>query len=298
MKRFNILIVFLFLLQTAMGQDRATEIRSRLLSPNQQSVLVVAHRGDWRNYAENSIEGIEGSIAMGVDIVEIDVARTKDGHLVLMHDKKVDRTTNGQGLVSDFTLEELKALNLKNGLGRSSTEFTVPTLREAMLTAKGKIMVNLDKADQYFVDVYKVLEETGTVEQTIIKSDKPYAQLRQTHGEHLDKMVFMPVVNLDKNIHIDSLKTLLHKRYVSYELVFQEENRELLRLIQKQLKGNSVIWINSLWPSLCAGYCDDKALKNPEAIYGHLIDSLGARIIQTDRPAYLIDYLAKRGLHH
>jgi glycerophosphoryl diester phosphodiesterase len=141
-------------------------------------VQVAAHRGDWRNYADNAIEGIESCIKMGVDMVEIDVAKTKDGHLVLMHDRKVDRTTNGKGLVSELTLAEIKTLRLRNGLGRV-TDFQIPTFEEAMQAAKGGLIVNVDKDDEYFDEVYKVLKKTGTVGQAIIKSDKQYEQLRQ-----------------------------------------------------------------------------------------------------------------------
>jgi glycerophosphoryl diester phosphodiesterase len=261
-----------------------------------QKVLVAAHRGDWRNYADNALEGIESCIKMGVDMVEIDVAKTKDGHLVLMHDRKVDRTTNGKGLVSDFTLTEIQALRLRNGLGRV-TDFRIPTFEEAMQTAKGGIIVNVDKGDEYFDEVYKVLEKTGTVGQAIIKSDKPYGQLRQRYGAILDSMTFMPVVNLKKGTTIDSISAVLDKLYPFYEIVFAEENREVLQYIKTRLQNtSSVIWINSLWDSLCAGYSDDKAFANPDGTWGYLIDTLGARIIQTDRPALLLKYLNKRGL--
>lgn len=55
---------------------------------------------------------------MGVDIVEIDVRKTQDGQLVLMHDATVDRATDGKGRVSEHTLAELKSMHLRNGLGR------------------------------------------------------------------------------------------------------------------------------------------------------------------------------------
>ena len=230
-------------------------------------------------------------------MVEIDVAKTKDGHLVLMHDRKVDRTTNGKGLVSDLTLAEIKSLRLRNGLGRV-TAFQVPTFEEAMQTAKGGIIVNVDKGDEYFDEVYKVLRKTGTAGQAIIKSEKPYAQLRQRYGAILDSMMFMPVVVLKKETTIDSIRAVIDKRYPFYEIVFAEENRNVLQYIKTQL-GNtsSAIWINSLWDSLCAGYSDDKALTNPDATWGYLIDTLGARIIQTDRPALLLDYLKKKNVH-
>lgn len=260
-------------------------------------VQVAAHRGDWRNYADNSIEGIESCIRMGVDIVEIDIARTSDGHLVLMHDKTVNRTTNGKGRVDSLTLAEIKNLRLRNGLGRV-TDFQIPTLEEAMLAAKGKITVNIDKGDGYFDDVYPVLEKTGTLAQAIIKSDKPYEQLKAQYGENLDKMLFMPVLTLKSETTLDSIIPVLDKKYPFYEICFREGSKELLLQIKEKLHGsNSVIWINSLWDSLCGGYSDDKALSDPDATWGYLIDSLGAGILQTDRPALMIEYLKERGLH-
>lgn len=263
----------------------------------ESKVLVASHRGDWRNYADNSIEGIESCIQMGVDIVEIDVSQTKDGQLILMHDKTVNRTTTGKGKVEDLTLAEIKDLKLRNGLGRAS-EFLVPTLEEAMLVAKGKIKVNLDKADKYFADVYEILERTGTVEQTIIKSDKPYSELRELHGEHLDRMTFMPVINVKEETTIVHLDSLLDKQYPYYEIVFKVEDKEKLLHIKEKLKDTkSIIWINSLWPSLCGGYSDDRALKDADATWGYLINELGAGILQTDRPAMMLTYLQEKDLH-
>ena len=82
-----------------------------------KDVIVVAHRGDWRNAPENSMQAIKNCIDMGVDMVEIDVRETKDGELVLMHDLTIDRTTNAKGFVKDWTLDSLKTLKLIDGLG-------------------------------------------------------------------------------------------------------------------------------------------------------------------------------------
>ncbi len=261
-----------------------------------QDVLVVAHRGDWRNHCENSLEAIESSIEMGVDIVEIDLACTKDGYIVLMHDKTIDRTTTGTGRVEDYTLEQIKRLRLRNGQGQPSTQFSIPTLREAMLVAKGRIDVNLDKAEPYFDKVYEILEETGTLEQAIIKSPLPYSQLRAQFGENLDKMIFMPKIRLDSTVTFDSIRPLLEARYSMYEISFGEDYKELSAQIKRELEGSdSRIWINTLWESQCAGRCDDIALRIPDETWGYLVDSIGASAIQTDRPALLIDYLERRG---
>lgn len=76
--------------------------------------MVVSHRGDWRNWPENSIPAIESVIGMGVDIMELDLKLTKDSVLVLCHDKTIDRTTNGRGRVCDITYDSIRALRAEN----------------------------------------------------------------------------------------------------------------------------------------------------------------------------------------
>ena len=111
---------------------------------------------DWRNAPENSLQAIQNCIDMGADMVEIDLKRQKDGHLVLMHDKTINRTMTGTGSPDEYTLAELKAMRLRNGAGlnlASDTDF-----EEVMNLCKGKIMVNVDKGYDYFKDAYEVLK--------------------------------------------------------------------------------------------------------------------------------------------
>jgi glycerophosphoryl diester phosphodiesterase len=260
-----------------------------------KSVLVAAHRGDWRNYAENCMEGIESCIRMGVDMVEIDVARTKDGHLVLMHDRTVNRTTNGRGAVGSLTLKKIRNLRLRNGLGRI-TDFRVPTFEEAMLTAKGRIRINVDKGDRYFDEIYRVLERTGTLQDAIIKSARPYAELRAQFGDRMEAMTFMQSIVLKPETTMDSIAPLLDAGHLFYEISFRQENRELLRAIRDRLSGtSSVIWMNSLWDSLCGDRSDDRALTDPDGAWGYLVEELGAGVLQTDRPEGVMGYLRGRG---
>lgn len=72
--------------------------------------LRIGHRGAAGCAAENTLLSIETALAIGVDVVEIDVHRSLDGHLIVMHDERVDRTTNGSGYIRDLTLAELRAL--------------------------------------------------------------------------------------------------------------------------------------------------------------------------------------------
>ena len=92
-----------------------------------------------------------------------------------MHDKTLDRTTTGKGKVVEWTLDSIRTLRLKNGAALR-TKHRVPTLEEALLTAKGRVMVNLDKAYPIFDEIFPILEKTGTVEQIIMKGSKPVAE--------------------------------------------------------------------------------------------------------------------------
>lgn len=297
------LTVCLFLLcsiigwgQNALQNDGAAlhQIRIKLFNPHDNTVLVASHRGDWRNACENSLEAIENAIQMGVDIVEVDLARTKDGQLILMHDKKLDRTTTGSGAVSDHTLAEIKALKLRNGC-HIKTIYKVPTLEEALLLAKGRIMLNLDKAFDYFDQVYDLLEKTGTTNLVIMKSNTSAEEVKRKYGKYLDKVVFMPKVNLDEKDAIEKLNDYLRVlNPVAIEFKFASDSNQLPIEVKRVMDGRCRIWYNTLWDTHAGGHDDDCSLIDPDRGYGYLIDTLGATILQTDRPAYLIDYLKKK----
>ena len=148
-------------------------------------------------------------------------------------------------------------------------------------------MINLDKADRYFDQVYELLQKTGTTEQIIMKGSKPAKEVKARFGKYLDKE--------DAKRQIDVF--VEDMRPAAFELLFVKDSNPLPRMLADSLKGESLIWYNTLWDTMAGGHDDDMSLANPDEGYGYLIDVLGCRIIQTDRPAYLLDYLRKRGLH-
>jgi len=271
-------------------------IISNFKNPNSKDIIVIAHRGDWRNAPENSLQAIQNCIDMGVDMVEIDIHKTKDGTLVLMHDETLDRTTTGKGLVSEWTLDSLRTLNLRNGANHH-THHKIPTLEEAMLLAKGKIMVNLDKCYDYFDDAYKILEKTETANQVVMKGNVTLSQVKQEFGGYLDKVLFMPVVVLDNENSNEIVSDYLNNfNPIAFEFVFKNENSPVLNRFEEIREHGSSIWVNSLWESLNAGYDDDMAVRNTDSIYGWYIKK-GVNMIQTDRPQLLLDYLRSKGMH-
>ena len=97
-----------------------------------QAMQIIAHRGASFLEPENTIKAIERAIKMGADYVEVDVRMSKDSQLVIIHDPDVDRTTDGKGLVNDYTLQELK--NFDAGDGES-----IPTLDEVISCVKDRV---------------------------------------------------------------------------------------------------------------------------------------------------------------
>ena len=287
----------LFLSLSVVAQTNAERICGRLFDKNDSTVLVASHRGDWRNFPENSLEALQSAIDMGVDIVELDVRQTKDGHLILMHDAKLDRTTTGKGAIADTTLAYIQTLNLKNGCGIRTAQ-KVPTLAQALDVAKGKVLLNLDKADLYFEQIYSMLKERDMLGQIVMKGNRSPQTVKEKFGEYLDEMIYMPIVNLDMSEAEDNIETFIDDMHpVAFEMLFVSDDNPLPKKLKETLKGRALIWYNTLWDTMAGGHDDDATLKDVDNGWGYLIDNLGCRLIQTDRPAMLLDYLRGRGLH-
>lgn len=271
--------------------SRSEQIRADLLNPCCRRVLVASHRADWRNWPENSIPAIESAIRMGVDIVELDLQCTADSQLIIMHDAKLNRTTTGKGVIAELTLDSIRTFRLKNGVS-IRTRHEIPTLREVLLLCKDRVLINLDKADRYFDLVVPILWETGTTRQIIMKGRRPADEVRALYGQYLDDVIYMPIVDMNDSTSVSVFEAHLQSRPCAFELCWRVDDR-YVRKASAMAQGQSLLWVNCLWDTLCGGHEDDEAVKDPDAHYGYLIDSLGFRIIQTDRPEYLIQYLQK-----
>ncbi len=271
---------------------RAEQIRADLLNPNNQRVLVVSHRADWRGWPENSLPAIESAINMGVDVVELDLQCTADSQLIIMHDSKLNRTTTGKGVIAELTLDSIRTFRLKNGVS-IKTRHEIPTLREALLLCKDRVLINFDKADRYFDLVVPVLEETGTTRQIIMKGRKPANEVQQLYGKYLADVIYMPIVDMNDSASVEAFSAHMQSHPCAFELCWRGSD-EYVRQASALAHGKSLLWANCLWDTLCGGHEDDQAMKDPDAHYGYLIDSLGFRIIQTDRPEYLISYLKSK----
>jgi glycerophosphoryl diester phosphodiesterase len=258
-------------------------------------IIVVAHRGDWRNAPENSLQAITNCIEMGVDMVEIDIRETKDGHLVLMHDWTIDRTTNASGYVKDWTLDSLRTLKLIDGLG-AETFHGIPTLEEALLVAKDKILVNLDKGYELFEKCYEVMNKTETLHQVVIKAIKTREEVERDFGQYLDQVYFMPIIPLPKDNVQEIVDDYIENRLpVAFEFVVEYDSLQIIDYFDDIRESGSGVWVNSLWSHHNGGHDDEKAALDP-TVYDWYIEN-NVDMIQTDRPQLLLKYLRMKGLH-
>jgi glycerophosphoryl diester phosphodiesterase len=258
-------------------------------------VIVIAHRGDWRNAPENSLQAIKNCIEMGVDMVEIDIRETKDGELVLMHDETIDRTTNASGYVKDWTFDSLRTLKLLDGLGIETT-YKIPTLEEALFLAKDKILINLDKSYKIFDKCYEVIKKTGTLHQVVIKGAKTREEVEHEFGQYLDEVYFMPVVFVPKPDAKEIVDDYIDNRLpVAFEFVVRHDTIGMIDYFDDIRDKGAGVWVNSLWADLNGGHDDERAAIDP-SVFDWYIDN-NIDMIQTDRPALLLKYLREKGLH-
>lgn len=280
--------------------NRAEMIAAQIHNPNSKYVVVACHRGDWRNYPENSIPAIESIIRMGADIMELDLKLTKDSVLVLSHDWTIDRCTTGKGRVSDYTLDELKQFRLRRAHGVATDSLHICTLREALECCKDRICVNVDQGYEYYDMVLAVTEELGVTDQILIKGKHSVASVAEKMAAHEHNMMYMPIIDIQKEQGQKLFQEYMDTKTVplAYEVCWKKLTPEVSDCFKKVVESGSKLWVNTIWGSLCGYLDDDKALDcgDPAEVYDQVI-ALGASMIQTDRPELLLNYLRKKGLH-
>lgn len=289
--------------------NRAEMIAAQINDPKSQYVVVACHRGDWRNWPENSIPAIKSIIDMGADIMELDLKLTKDSVLVLSHDATIDRCTNGKGRVSDFTLDSLKTFRLKRAHGVATDTLQMPTLREALEVCKDKICVNVDQGYEFYDMVLEITEELGITDQILIKGKKGTDIVAEKMAAHQHNMMYMPIVDVQSESGLKLFNEYLDKNIVplAYEVCWHAEGDDIpegmmsfQEAAKKIIAQGSKVWVNTIWASLCGGIGNDDdaawLAKDPADVYSRYLEN-GVSMIQTDRPEMLISYLRSVGRH-
>lgn len=186
---------------------------------------------------ENSLPAVQEAIRLGIDIVEIDVKVTADGVPILMHDGKIDPTTNGKGNPETRILEQLRSC--RPVVKGETTSEKIPTLEEVLRLAKGHIPVDLDLKTDRLTPVIEAVKKTGT-EDIVFYFDSDYEAL--PFVDKADKKhLLMPRAH--SGAMADSAITLFNPEVVHIDFSFYTP--EVVNLIKKR---GAQVWINALGP--------------------------------------------------
>ena len=218
--------------------------------------------------------------------------------LVVCHDRTLDRTTTGKGLIADITYDSIARVNLKSGHG-VATRHKMPTLRQALELCKDRIVINIDKGYDYYDLILPISDSLGMTEQLLIKGKKPVKTVEKKMASHSHNMMYMPIIDILKPKGEKLFKEYIDTKTVplAYEVCWDKMTPAVTECMKTIVAQPSKLWVNSLWESLNGGLDDDAAFDgNAADIYGQLV-GMGATIIQTDRPELLLNYLRTRNLH-
>lgn len=139
-----------------------------------RNVLIEAHRGNSVSAPENTLIAIDQALKIGVDRIEIDLQLTKDKKLAVIHDDTLDRTTDGSGMVSDHTWDEIRNLDAGSWKDARFKSVRIPLLEDVFDLCKGKSMVNIDLKNPYAVPfMVSVILDMNMEEDVVITGKVP-----------------------------------------------------------------------------------------------------------------------------
>ncbi len=288
---------FLLAIPSSRAQTRVDQIRTHLSNPQDKSVLVAAHRGDWFWAPENSLTGFQNCIDMGVDMIELDVRLSKDGIPVVIHDETLERTTTGRGKVANYTVDSLKTFFLKDATGVVTKE-KIPTLEEACRLTKDHILIYLDKSVDKVDKILPVLEKTNTIQQAVFVLDFPYAEAKSVFGDRLEQVLFIPVITDDLPELRGYVKDYLtNLKPVAFQFRMKRQDGPAFSMLKFVVNAHSKAFVAATWADHTIGHDDQLSRIHPDKGWGWLIDH-GFTLLETNRPQQLLEYLRTRALHH
>lgn len=227
----------------------------------ERHIAVISHRGYHTVHRENSLSAIQAALDAGADFVEVDVRTTSDGALVLLHDAKVDRVTNGTGVLAEKTFAEARALG-------------IPTFEEALAVLKGRGSVYVDVKNARAEDVIAALEKAGMGGHAVIYSGIRF--LAEIHQARPGWKVMPEAVN---EASMERVIEELHPKVIAFDSRdFRDE------LIIRAKKAGALVYVDRLGEQDTPKAWEDAIRR-------------GADGIQTDRPEELAGFFATKGWH-
>ena len=265
---------------------------------NGAHVLIAAHRGAFTgNIIQNTINAYHAAVRMGADIIECDVARTVDGHLLAFHDGGEPRAFGRTQNIKTLPFREARNLCYFNSIG-AATDQRVQTFEEVLAALKGDVLINVDRGWEYWADIVETVERYGMAEQIILKSPVADEILRSLQEVGRNYM-YIPIVDstddIDRALSYDL-------NVLGVEIKFRSADQDIVapEYLKRLKELGLLLWSNAIKLNhievLAATFDDDvSVLSDPDKGWGRLLD-MGFDIIQTDWPNLLKEYLDSRGV--
>lgn len=286
-------------------------VQDRVLHPAPNHVTIFAHRACHSAAPENTPTAINECWKQGVEVVENDVRRTKDGALIVFHNPDIKWITDKWGYVGDLTLAQIKEANLNerstDDLGRYTTNEKIATLDEYFEAIKYKTMVDFELKPASADDFQKMFDESvalarkhGVLDHLIFKIPDAIHHGVVAKKHILDTLkvpddVMLKVMIWQSPTPIKERLDYFEKFHpAAYEMTFQDAKYVKGALNDPRLKGKTINMI-AVQPEWSGGLSDSVAMSNPDAAWGELV-ALGGNSIMTDRPEALMRYLESKNL--
>lgn len=261
----------------------------------EKGVLVAVHRGcSGGNIIENTIPAYEIALKYGGDIIEVDVAKSTDGVLYTIHEGQEQRLFFNDRNVLTMSSDEINQLKYRNGNSFPLNQ-KVEKLDDVLKHFKGDVLINLDRAWDYWEETLEAVKKYDMFDQIILKS-----QVKDKYLDTLEQYE-IPVMYIPIVYNEQELRKVLERQIntVGAEIIIESEESDFydLRIIKELKEKNLLIWLNAIRLNdkrvLTAGYDDDiSLLEGEDEGWGKIVE-MGADIIQTDWPLHLSLYLDK-----
>ncbi len=258
---------------------------------------IVAHRGAWRGAPENSLAAIERAITVGANIVEIDIRKSADGELFVMHDDTLLRMAGIDVDAETLTMAELQAIALREDDGgdhRAASDQRIPTLKQVLEITRGRIFADLDLKDRgLFSEVAACAREMGAASYVDLKTRvMTREELGWVRAQDIEGVPFMAMAKFTAAEFDDTMALLSEISPFMCEMRFDHIDT-IVNNRQRFRDAGMALWINTLDQTGSGEWRDDKALIDPDSIWGRLMNA-GISVFQTDRPQELKAYIEAR----
>jgi len=249
------------------------EVKDYFPKPRTGNTYVIAHRGAHIGIPENSLQAIQKAIDLGCDFVEIDTRATKDGRIVSVHNATIDQYVVGKtGKVKDFTLAELKQMDIGEKTGQDWKNTRIPTIEEILQLCRGQIGVYLDLKEDLVTELLPIIKKYDMERDIIWYIPASRMEVIKKLKDLSYKCLPMPDPGPEKNIQ---------------DVV----NQVYPRVIASDMGQLTESFVKSAHANHAKVFVDEKK-RTPEE--WEQIIGWGTDGIQTDNPQALLEYLKSR----